>query len=100
MDEELKNGVPVCFRELDDPTGVFQARGERLVDEHALARLQNGRHLSQMGASVNTYQQYNVDLRKQRIDALDDLDAELLMCWSSRTLQHDWRSPGYPGCRL
>ena len=79
---------------------VFQTCGQRLVDEHALARLQNGRHLSQMGASVNTYQQYNIDLRKQRIDALDELDAELLAMLSSRTLQHDWHSPGYPGCRL
>ena len=39
-EDALKNGVPVCFDSATISPGILQAGGQRLVDEHPLARLE------------------------------------------------------------
>src|SRR5262249_10758960 len=61
-----------------DLQGGGQRPGHRLVDEHRLARLEHRPHLLQVRPAVHALQQDDVDFWQQRVDGIDDLDAELV----------------------
>ena len=57
---------------------VFQRAGDRFVDEHHLARLQDRTKLSEMRSAIVGLQQYRVDFFEQVVDRIHDLHAQLL----------------------
>ena len=58
--------------------GVFERSGQRLVDEHRQARLEDRPRLLQVLSSVNALEQDGVDLRAESWDVIDDFHAEFV----------------------
>ena len=62
---------------MEDPDRVGQRGGNGLVDENRLARREDRLGLHQVRPPVDAQEQHGVDLAQQRVDRIDDLDAQL-----------------------
>ncbi len=78
-DDALKKGVLVCFESSTIRRDIVKAGGQRLVDEDPLAGLEDRGHLREVRPPIDAREQDDVDLGEEGIDAVDELDAMLLL---------------------